>query len=293
MEQIKIIIDKIADAEIFRVQLTGGEPFLHPDLFEIISYISEKGLFCHLVTNGTLVGEEEVTRLKQLGVYSVQVSLCGSTPELHDSLTGVEGSYEATVNTIRELVRQRVGTYVNMTVIKKNYEDVANTARVATKLGINNFTVTRFVPVEGLNTKELGLGQEEMYQVLDQLSQLELGGVSSHQLISFPYCIFPDPEKLVGRVGKCGGGFYWMCISPDGTVRPCTCLPHQAGNISELSVEEIWNSSFFKEIRNLTYIPVECHLCKYGAFCMGGCRAASYFEKNDISAADPLYSPRL
>jgi radical SAM protein with 4Fe4S-binding SPASM domain len=293
LQQIKTIIDKTADAEVFRVQITGGEPFLRPDLYEIIEYIHERGLFSQVVTNGVLIGEEEAAALKELGIYSIQVSLCGSTSELHDSLTGVHGSFEKTVNGIKELVSHGVSTYINMTTVKKNYRDVSNTVEVARDLGIRNFTVTRFVPNKEINLEDLRMGEAEFFEVLTQLYKSQRGGISPYMLISFPYCVTPEPEKLIGHVSKCGGAFYWMCISPNGEVRPCTCLPHTAGNLLEVSVEDAWNSSLFREIRDLSYIPPECRFCRYGAFCMGGCRAASYFEKGDLSATDPLYEPHL
>ncbi len=110
------VIDEIARQDIFVLILSGGEPLLREDLFDLIAHARARGISCALSTNGTLIGEKQVRRLEESGIGYVGISIDG-TPQTHDRFRGKAGAYEASLKAIR-LCRQagiKVGLRFSLT----------------------------------------------------------------------------------------------------------------------------------------------------------------------------------
>jgi len=110
------VIDEIARQDVFVLILSGGEPLLREDLYDLIAYARTQGIFCALSTNGTLLGEKQVRSLEESGIGYVGISIDG-TRQTHDRFRGKAGAYEASLKAIR-LCRQagiRVGLRFSLT----------------------------------------------------------------------------------------------------------------------------------------------------------------------------------
>lgn len=122
--EVKSLVDMIYELGVFSVTLSGGECLLRPDFFEILSYISDKGMMSVIFTNGMLLTEGVVRKIREHRVKLVSISLYGDTPELHDSITTVKGSYEKTLAGIALLKKYRIPFELKCIVLKENVDRV-------------------------------------------------------------------------------------------------------------------------------------------------------------------------
>ena len=100
-EEIIDIIDQLAELNINYITLSGGEPFLHERLFDIIDYINTKNIHIMITTNGTTLTDEIVEKIKAAGVDSLQISIDSSIPEIHDEFRGAQGAFAKAVDGIK------------------------------------------------------------------------------------------------------------------------------------------------------------------------------------------------
>src|SRR5438067_8903365 len=105
-EEIKGILDQLAEAGVFFLTLSGGEPLMRKDFFEIVAHARALMFNVKVKTNGLLIGEKEARQLLSLGIESVQLSLYSHRAEIHDGITKVKGSLERTTKAIRFLRSQ-------------------------------------------------------------------------------------------------------------------------------------------------------------------------------------------
>lgn len=100
-------VARLERAGVLAIGITGGEPLLHPGLFEVIDQAARRRLLVHLNTNGSHLAEVEVPRLLEAGLHSINVSLDGAQARTHDELRRVPGSFAQIERTFRTLVRER------------------------------------------------------------------------------------------------------------------------------------------------------------------------------------------
>jgi MoaA/NifB/PqqE/SkfB family radical SAM enzyme len=145
LPQIKGIVDQMKQLKVPVILLSGGEPLMHDDIFEIIAYIREAGIRVSLSTNGSLVTTETALRLKKLGVGYVGISLDG-LGTVNDSFRGVKGAYKAAVEGIWNCheVGQKVG--LRMTVHRDNVSEVPKILDFMEKEEINRVCFYHLVP---------------------------------------------------------------------------------------------------------------------------------------------------
>ncbi|HMK66280.1 MAG TPA: radical SAM protein, partial [Thermodesulfobacteriota bacterium] len=123
--------------------VTGGEPFLRADLFDILEAMKQKGFELFLLSNGVLIDRDKADRLSQLGVKGVQVSLEGPK-EIHETIRGA-GSFSASLEGIGHLVATGIPVTVNMTLSKLNGESVFPMIKLAKNLGVQRLGFSRLV----------------------------------------------------------------------------------------------------------------------------------------------------
>jgi len=123
------------------VGLTGGEPLLHPQLFEVVAAARRFGLLVHLNTNGSRLAAERVAPLLAAGLHSINVSLDGARAATHDALRGVPGSFEQIRATVAALLADRRGASPRlglvMAITASNWREVRPFARLATEWGVD------------------------------------------------------------------------------------------------------------------------------------------------------------
>jgi radical SAM protein with 4Fe4S-binding SPASM domain len=274
----KMLIHQITEVSRPLLILSGGEPLLREDIYEIIRYGADRGLRMGMGSNGMLIDDEVTRRLEDSGMETVAISLDSSIPERHDMFRGVKGCWEHAVDAIKALKKSRIQVQVNSTVTPQNYDEVDDIMALAEELGVENFHLFFLVPTgRGTDIADI---TPRMYE--DMITST-LAKIPKYKLNVKPSCA---PQFMRGAkeqgvdmsrwVRGCMAGLYYCRIYPSGEVTPCPYLPLNLGNIRERSFKDIWfNSEVFKALRDFDKLEGKCGLCKHREVC-GGCRARAY-----------------
>ncbi|MCX7988126.1 MAG: radical SAM protein [Thermodesulfovibrio sp.] len=305
------ILDDITSYAKPVLVLTGGEPLLRDDFFEIAEYGRVKGLRVCVATNGTLVNEEICEKFREVDIKMVSLSLDGPNEEIHDDFRKQKGAFQGTINAAKLLKKYNIPFLINSSFTKRNEKTIPKVYELAKELGATAWYMFMIVPTgraeELLN--EL-INHENYEEILNWHYDMEK---NEKDILVRPTCapqyyrvIFERAKKegekferrslkfSTGGAKGCVAGQLICLINVDGDVMPCSYFPISAGNIQKQSFKEIWeNSKIFKDLRNFSIYKGRCGICEYVNVC-GGCRARAYCLKNDYLEEDPYckYIPR-
>jgi radical SAM protein with 4Fe4S-binding SPASM domain len=272
-----MVINQIAALGRSILVLSGGEPLLREDIFELAQYAIQKGLIATLGTNGTLIDTAMAHHLHDVGVQKVAISIDSSTPPVHDGLRGVDGAWEKAVRGANACIANGVDVQFNVTMTRQNYTDLDQIISMAKKLGVKNIHLFFLVPTgRGKNMQDLT--PETYEQLLRRVLSYSHGEVEVK-----PTCA-PQFMRVAKQLGVdmtrwsrgCIAGISYCRILPDGGVTPCPYLPVKVGNVLEKTLGEIWaNSPVLAALRDPSNLKGKCGSCGYNNVC-GGCRARAF-----------------
>ena len=293
-EEAKCLMDQIADVSRPLLVLSGGEPLLRKDIYELIRYGAAKGFRMGLGSNGSLIEEDVAKKLKDAGVKTVSISLDSCVPEKHDDFRGVEGSWLRAVNAIKALKKNGILVQVNTTVTQANHGEIDEIMSLAEHLGVENFHLFFLVPT-GRGTKLADISPAQY----EGMIKSTFAKTSKHRLNVKPSCA-PQFMRIAKNMGLdmrqwirgCIAGLYYCRVFPNGDITPCPYLPVKLGNIREKAFSEIWfESDVFKNLRDFNKLEGKCGVCEYRSLC-GGCRARAYGLSSDfIDYCGDLHEP--
>ena len=273
--------------------ITGGEPFLRPDLFEILEEIRKRGIDFYLLTNGTLVSREGAKRLADLGIKGAQVSIEG--PEnVHDGIRGA-GSFAAAAAGIECLIDCGIPVTLNMTLSALNVEEVKKVITLGSHMGARRIGFTRLVP-DGRARSLVSrmLSPEQVRQAYGSLATYEINGLEIVTGDPIASQMKTASRRDAGNVAisGCAAGVSGLTIYPNGDVLPCRRMPIPVGNVRRDSLREIWATSpVLEALRDRSRYKGKCGRCGQWAHCRG-CRAIAYAYsrsrgEDDFLADDP------
>jgi radical SAM protein with 4Fe4S-binding SPASM domain len=272
--------------------LSGGEPLMRPDIFELASRGTALGMRMLLSTNGTLLTADTVREIKKSGIARLSLSLDAPEAAEHDEFRGLPGSFEATVNSSALLKAEGVPFQINSTITPSNIDRTTAISALAKRLGAAAHHVFLLVPVgRAKDMAEPRLPPEKYEQILNLLRQSE-----DKLELEFKATCAPQYNRISlqldlpmsARSGRgCLGGQGFMFVSHDGLVAACGYLPLEAGNVRLNHPVEIYNNSpLFQDLRDRQKYKGRCRDCEYWAVC-GGCRARAY-ANGDHLGPEPL-----
>ena len=274
LDDYKRVVDDILEyAPGTEFSVTGGEPLLNPDVFDIAAYIHSKGVGVDLLTNATLLNEANIQRLAKV-FDKVTVSLDGSTEQKHDRFRG-KGAHARTMHALQLLEQYQVPCFLAMTVNRLNIDDVQAMAELyGDRLG--------FAPLfPAGNAKkgeeDISITGLEYFNALKQAAGVRPLG----------YCEATLDAAIDRRRCKCAVGGAEISISETGDVYPCQLLHYPQflmGNIHESPVSELHRSSPVTEqcARMVVDNIQGCADCFLRYVCGGACRARAFHECGDI-----------
>lgn len=293
--QWKEIIDKIIfETKPNVIGLSGGEPLIRKDFFEILNYLKKHHLSINLITNGTLLNPELIKKCLAGGVNMFELPLLSSSSKIHDELTRNPGAWQKVIDNISEIKKQGAFVAVVMVLTKLNIFDAKSTAEIAIALGADSILCNRFnVGGMGIRYKdELFPSLKELdiaYGELDNLAKEY--EISINSGIPLPLCILDTKkyEKMVFSQCQIGGSNPYYAIDPSGNLRPCNHSSLILGNLLKSSVKDLLISEKFKQYSASS--PKKCQGCsEQKNYCRGGCMASAEVYYKDCSQQDPFVS---
>ncbi|MFC1961660.1 radical SAM protein [Chloroflexota bacterium] len=306
------LVDQIMEVGKPILILTGGEPLMRNDVFEIGKYASSRGLRVVMGTNGTLISRELAAELKNIPIARVGVSLDFPSAKLQDAFRGQKGTLEAALAGIANARNAGIEIQINSTITSKNVDLLDELIALALDVGAVAFHPFLLVPTgRGKDLESLELPPEQYEETLHKIhdKQQELGDrlffkptdvphymrVVKQRLKEKPATVMPGrsghPANVIKRGCLAGTGFAF--VSYLGKVKGCGYLDVEAGDVRKDSFAEIWNNSpLFQSLRNLANLKGKCGECEYKRIC-GGCRARAYEATEDYLEAEPycIYQP--
>lgn len=268
------ILDKVEGLGIPHVVFTGGEPTLRDDLIKLIAHTQEIGLVSGLVTNGRLLKDKSYfNSLVEAGLDHVQITLESYNPKVHDRITGVVGSWEETLQGLKNAIASPIYTLSNTTLNKWNVKDIIKTIEFLNDLGLKQFACNSLIYSGKAPdiVKDFALEDTSLEPILTEIQN------KSHELgMEFiwytptEYCVL-DPLQLDLGIKSCSACRISMCIEPDGTVIPCQSYFTPLGNILKEDWAKIWKNPLCLKLRARKYVPEKCFECPTLHVCGGGC----------------------
>ncbi|UCG20201.1 MAG: heme b synthase [Deltaproteobacteria bacterium] len=307
-ECLRLLDDVVAFASPIII-LTGGEPLLRPDIFEIASYGSSKGLRMVMATNGLLIDAEICRQMKEASIQRVSISLDGATAKSHDQFRQVKGAFAGSLRGIDLLKKASIEFQINTTITRENLHELPDIQKLTVELGAAAHHIFLLVPTgRGKDFKDQEIAaadyEDTLHWFYDQQDKVPLqlkATCAPHY-----YRIMRERAKEEGKkvtvkshgmdavTRGCLGGTGFLFISHVGQVQPCGYLEIDCGNVRQSTLEEIWrDSEVLKHLRNFKDYKGKCGVCEYRRVC-GGCRARAFESTGDYLAEEPLctYVPR-
>jgi len=280
--------------------LTGGEPLLRKDIYDLVRESTKLGFWTVLGSHGGLLTEATADRLAQAGLKGVGVSIDSLDPVKHDRFRGIDKAWANTVGALPIMRKRGLPFLIETTLTTMNRSELAGMAAFAVEQGATALNVFFLVPTgRGANLNDLTPQQYEE-------SLVELAGLQKEyagRLLLNAKCAphyrrvlwEGDPESIFVRTfsgGGCPAGTYYCRIGPEGDLTPCPYMPLSVGNVRKTPFDELWKTSkILKEFREEKR-GGRCGDCEFTELC-GGCRCRAYALTGDYLAEDPscTYEP--
>jgi len=271
-DEWKGIIDQLKEAGTIYLLFTGGEIMLRPDFLEIAAYGRHSGFLVGLLSNCTLLTPDLARDIAGLSPFSVATSLYGSSAATHESVTGVEGSFERTLNGIKLLVDRGLTTIVQTLVMKQNMAETSRIKDLVESLGAR--------PIINIGMAPSKSGANYPFRHESALEDLMHCGWK------------PDVPDTMQNIcaGTCKAGKAMCSVSPGGDVFPCIMFPLKLGSLRQSSFNAMWGLEPCAELRYLRSISSNdlavCNKCDLAAYCHR-CTGVAYIESGSMKGPSP------
>lgn len=295
--------------------LTGGDPLMRPDFFELVEHAKKNGVYVAVAASVTpRLNRETMARMKELDVDIISVSLDGGSPDTHDRLRGVPGTWQGTIHALQIAKGSGLRAQVNTTVMRSNIEELADIFHIVKDTGSAAWEVFflirtgRGASLESLQPSEC----EEVMHFLYDASQYGVPvrtaeGPSFRRVrIERQGQVRPPTGELYQRLTarlrdlegdpaaqpsvkatQTGDGKGIMFVSHDGEVYPSGFLPVRTGKVPEDKLVSIYRSNpLFADLRDASKLGGRCGRCEYRTVC-GGSRSRAFAELGDALGEDP------
>ncbi|MFQ5672518.1 MAG: radical SAM protein [Nitrospinales bacterium] len=289
------VIDQIAEVNpnAFLI-LTGGEPLLRPDIYEIIRYAADKKFMVVLGTNGTMINDVIAKKIKAAGTHGVGISIDSMDPAKHDTFRGVDKAWKNSMKAFDILNETGVDFLLQMSVSDMNYTEIPEVVAFAEKVGAIAFNLY-FLVCTGRGQGNTDISNEAYEQALKTLYrlQMEYKGrlmINSKCAPQYKRVVYEnDPDSVYTRTysGGCPAGTHYSRISPEGNLTPCPFIAESVGSLKTSTFKELWTEApLMRELRNRKNLEGKCGTCEFSSMC-SGCRARAFAETGNYMAEDP------
>lgn len=280
------LCDQIADLGLKWITLSGGEPLTRQDIDKLVQRLSDRGVLVNIITNGLLMDQKMVNRLKGSGISTVAISIDG-TREIHDEIRK-EGAFDNAKKAFGLLKAAGITTGAVTTITKKNIDILPELKEELIRIGVDSWQVQLGLPMGNLGEKnpDWVLEPEQMHDIIEFCYETaKEGRIKIFPADCIGYYSNKDIETKqmsyrsdgVPLWDGCNAGVRSFGILHDGSILGCTSIRDKEyieGNIKERPLRDIWESEdTFLWRRNMKkeQLAGSCKTCIYGSKCLGGC----------------------
>jgi radical SAM protein with 4Fe4S-binding SPASM domain len=272
-QEIRHIIDEIVDAGCLTLLLTGGEPLVRHDFKEIYAYIGKQGVFVTLFTNGTCLREDVADILCAYPPKKVEITLYGATPQTHEKVTGIPGSFAACLRGIELMLARKLPLVLKSTVSMDNYHEIPMMMKYAQELGVDY----RWDPM--LDPRMDG-GQMPCEYRLTPRQIVEIDRLDPEKLAGFRRLCAREPQVADRElVYLCGAGEGSFHINPYGQMSMCSLTRYAAYDLRRGSFRQGFHH-YFPRLRSQRFEEGQigpCTDCKLLNLCTN-CPGTAFLE---------------
>ena len=270
----------------YMVVVTGGEPLLHPGFDKIVNCINELNLPWGMTTNGILIDSKMAQHLKDLQIGSITLSLDGLKEE-HDWLRQVDGSFDKTIEAIKNLKNVDLTVQVTTVVNKKTINQLDDIYSLMRNLNVDSWRVINVEPIgRALDNQDMMLSKEEIYKLLDYIRDKRFDNDNPMDVCfgCSHYVSFDYEREIRDFYFECGAGTHVLSILCNGDIYSCLDIERRPGliqgNIAKDRLSEVWYNKF-KEFRiDRTELCNTCKSCKEKNYCMADSMHTWDFDNN-------------
>lgn len=303
-ENLLLLLDQFAEANVPNVALTGGEPFIRPDLQEFLFGLRERRIgFSEVFTNAALLTDDLLDKLEEAGFhpsFKVSFDCTGS----HDHMRGVPGAEESTLHGIRLLIRRGYSVTIITTIDNRVVQNLKATLDLLVELGVDSWRMAPPIKIGAWRGADSEVEIDKLVAAFkDTLKRWDALG-RPFKLALWKFGEFhPDGPAYRGIARKitddsfdCPNTHAIPYIKPDGVVVPCAsftenALLSQMPNLLETPLCEAWNSPVLRRIGDLKKGEVRahnasCQSCDRFEICGSGCRAVAMLAHDDFMRKD-------
>jgi radical SAM protein with 4Fe4S-binding SPASM domain len=288
------VVDQIAEVNpnAFLI-LTGGEPLLRPDIYEIIKYAADRKFMVVLGTNGTMITRENAKKIKEAGAHGVGISIDSMLAEKHDKFRGVDSAWQKSMDAFDTLNEVGVDFLIQMSVSEMNYKEIPDVIKFAEKIGAVAFNLY-FLVCTGRGQGNTDISNEAYEEALKILydQQMKYKGklmINSKCAPQYKRVVYEnDKDSVYQRTysGGCPAGTHYSRISPEGNLTPCPFIEESVGNLKTDTFKNLWETApLMVKLRDRKQLEGKCGACEFSAMC-SGCRARAFAETGNYMAED-------
>ena len=287
LNEYKKLLDKVKEdfgTNVFIV-LTGGEPFLRKDLFELCEYIHKLGFSWGMTTNATLIDKEKAQKLCDCGIYSIAVSLDG-TKEIHDNLRQVKDSYEAAIRGIEALssCENKPDLMVTSVLNHNTIDQIDVLWNIVKELPIDSWRVINVEPVGSAKDKDnLLFTKEDFIKLFDFIEEKR----RDNWPVTYGCChyLFNKEGLLRNWFYLCNAGIHVASIMSNGDIASCLDIERRPetifGNIYKDDFTKVWYNEFKIYREGLFNKSEKCKNCEDLKYCRGDSVHSWDFNNNE------------
>ncbi len=304
------VVDQLRDLDPAVLVLTGGDPMMRADLFEIVAYAVKAGLRVSVSPTATaLTTRDRLRRLRDLGVAMIHVSVDGAKAETHDAFRGFAGTFERSMRILRDLQSLELPVQVGTTVTQSTVAELPLMERWMAEFGVRMWSLFFLVPTGRGRAEEMVDADcaERTWTWLAELADRAPFSVrttaapqyrrtmllrrraqrsDSTRLTGAGYALREAPDGVQTRGVNDGKGF--LFIDHRGNLCPSGFLPLVAGSVRSERIADVYrHSTLFRELRDPSKLRGRCGRCSFADLC-GGSRARAYAVNGSYLADDPL-----
>lgn len=277
LEEVLRVMGELREAGCLFLSLTGGEILSYPHLFPVLDRARELSLAVQLLSNGTLLRPGVAAKLAGYrNLLGVSISVYGATPEVHDGITQVKGSWRRTWDGAERLRALGIAVRIKLIVMRANAHEMAAMRALAERHDFPYLVDVNITSRHDGTTGSLAMRVDDAQ--LEELYRGPLGDM-----------VATNPQAIGESGFRCNCARGNCAISAHGDVYPCISVPWAAGNVRERPFLDIWRSSpVFERIRGLKLTDdAACLPCPDKPFCSRS-RSAAFNASGNYTGIDPF-----